>query len=56
MISRACGNPGKKTDRNITVLLQTTYLVVNPITVENFAFLFNCMPVGRTSDYLMVPT
>ena len=31
-------------------------MVVNPITVGNFAFLFNCTPVGRTSDSLMVPT
>ena len=30
--------------------------VVNPITVGNFAFLFNCTPVGRTSDSMMVPT
>ena len=33
------------------VLQQTAYLVVNPITVGNFAFLFNCTPVGQTSDY-----
>ena len=32
------------------------FLVVNPITVGNFAFLFNCTPVGRTSDTMMVPT
>ena len=32
------------------VLQQTACLVVNPITVDNFAFLFNCMPVGQTSD------
>ena len=35
---------------------QTACLVVNPITVGNFAFLFNCTPVGRTSDSVMVPT
>ena len=35
---------------NINVLQQTACLVVNPITVGNFAFLFNCTPVGRTSD------
>ena len=29
---------------------------INPITVGNFAFLFNCTPVGRTSDSMMVPT
>ena len=31
-------------------------LVVNPITVGNFAFLFNCTSVGRTSDSITVPT
>ena len=35
---------------------QTACLVVNPITVGNFAFLFNCTPMGRTSDSMMVPT
>ena len=46
----------KKIGYNINVLQQTAYLVVNPITVGNFAFLFNCTPVGRTSDSMMVPT
>ena len=40
----------------INVLQQTACLEVNPITVGNFAFLFNCTPVGRTSDSMMVPT
>ena len=40
----------------VNVLRQTACLVVNPITVGNFAFLFNCTPVGRTSDSMMVPT
>ena len=35
---------------NINVLQQTAYLMINPITVGNFAFLFNCTPVGPTSD------
>ena len=39
---------------NINVLQQTSCLVVNPIMVGNFAFLFNCTPVGRTSDSMMV--
>ena len=46
----------KKISYNINVLQQTACLVVNPITVGNFAFLFNCTPVGRTSDSMMVPT
>ena len=46
----------KKIAYNINVLQQTACLVVNPNTVGNFAFHFNCTPVGRTSDSLMVPT
>ena len=46
----------KKIGHNINVLQQTVCLVVNPITVGNFAFLFNCTPVGRTSDSMMVLT
>ena len=46
----------KKIGYNINVLQQTACLVVIPITVGNFAFLFNCTPVGRTSDSMMVPT
>ena len=46
----------KKIGYNINVLQQTACLVVNPITVGNFAFLLNCTPVGRTSDSMTVPT
>ena len=46
----------KKFGYNINVLQQTAGLVANPITVGNFAFLFNCTWVGRTSDSMMVPT
>ena len=46
----------KKIGYNINVFQQTACLVVNPIIVGNFAFLFNCMPVGRTSDSMTVPT
>ena len=46
----------KKIGYNINVLQQTACLVVNPITVGNFAFLFYCTPVGRTSDSMMVST
>ena len=41
---------------NINALQQTACMVINPITVGNFAFLFNCTPVGRTSDSVMVST
>ena len=46
----------EKNDYNINVLPQTAYLVVNLIRVGKFAFLFNCTPMGRTSDSMMVPT
>ena len=46
----------KKIGYNINVLQQTACLVVNPITVGNFAFLFNCTPMGRITDSMMVPT
>ena len=46
----------KKIWYNINVLQQTAWLVVNPITVGNSAFLFNSTPVGWTSDSLMVLT
>ena len=39
---------------NIKVLQQTACLVVNPITVGNFAFHFNCTLVGRTSFSVVV--
>ena len=35
---------------NIDVLRQTECLVVNPIKVNSFAYLFNCTTIGRTSD------
>ena len=35
---------------------QSECLVFNPIMVNNFASLFNCMPVGRASDSMMAPT
>ena len=40
----------KKIGYNINVMRQTACLVVNPINVNSFAYLFNCMAVGRTSD------
>ena len=43
----------KKIGYNINVLQQTVCLVVNLITVGNFAFLINCMPVGWTSDSML---
>ena len=44
----------KKIGYNINVLQQTACLVVHQIMVDNFAFLFNCTPMGRTSDSMTV--
>ena len=46
----------KKIGYNINVLQRTACLVIDPITVGNFAFLFNCTLVGLTSDSMTVPT
>ena len=40
---------------NTCIMRQSACLVFNPITVNNFASLFNCMPVGRASDSMMDP-
>ena len=40
----------KKSGYNLDVLRQTACLVVNPIKVNSFAYLFNCTTVGRASD------
>ena len=40
----------KKINYNIDDLRQTACLVVNPIKVNSFAYLFNCTTVGRASD------
>ena len=40
----------KKIGYNIDVFRQTVCLVVYPIKVYSFAYLFNCMTVGRASD------
>ena len=40
----------KRIGYNMNVMRQTACLVVNPI-----ADLFNCTPVGRTSDLMMAP-
>ena len=47
-----CGGVGC----GVEVLHQTAFLVVGPVAVGNFAFLFGCAPVGRASDSAVVPT
>ena len=41
---------------SINIMRQSACLVFNPITVNDFASLFNCTPVGRASDSMMAPT
>ena len=36
----------KRIGYNLDIMRQTACLVVNPITVDSYAFLFNCMAVG----------
>ena len=46
----------KRIGYNINIMRQSACLVFNPVTVNNFASLFNCTPVGRMSDSMMAPT
>ena len=46
----------KRIGYNINIMRQSACLVLNPITVNNFASLFNCTPSGRASDSIMAPT
>ena len=46
----------KCTGYNIKIMRRSACLVFNPITVNNFASLFNCTPVGGASDSLIYPT
>ena len=46
----------KRIGYNINIMRQSACLVFNPITVNNFASLYNCTPVGRASDSMMAPT
>ena len=46
----------KRIGYDLNVMRQSACLVINPITVNNFAALFNCTPVDRASDPMMAPT
>ena len=46
----------KRIGYNINIMRKSACLVFNPVTVNNFASLFNCTPVGRASDSMMAPT
>ena len=41
---------------NLNVMRQSACLVFNPITVNNYASLFYCKPMGRASDSMIAPT
>ena len=41
---------------NLNVMRQSACLVINPITIDGYAELFNCTPVDRASDSIMAPT
>ena len=46
----------KRIGYNLNVMRQSACLVINPITVDSYAALFNCTPVDRASDSMMAPT
>ena len=46
----------KRIGDNLNVMPQSACLVINPITVDNFAALFNCTPVYRALDAMIAPT
>ena len=41
---------------NMDIMRQYACLVVNPITVQSYGFLFNCTTVGQASDSMMALT
>ena len=46
----------KRIGYDLNVTRQSACLVINPITVDNFAAHFNCTRVDRASDSMMAPT
>ena len=46
----------KRVGYDLNVMPQSVCLVINPITVDGYAALFNCTPVDRASDSMMAPT
>ena len=41
---------------NLDIMRQSACLVLNPITVNSYGFLFNCTTVGQTSDSMTALT
>ena len=46
----------KRIGYNLNVMRQSACLVINPITVDGYAALFNCTPVDRASGSMMALT
>ena len=46
----------KRKGYNIDVIKQSAFFAVDPITVDHFAYLFNCTLVGRGSNSMIAPT
>ena len=46
----------KRIGYDLNVMRQSACLVINPITIDNFAAIFNCVPVDRASESMMAPT
>ena len=46
----------KRIGYNSNVMRQSACLDIHPITVDSFASLFGCTPVGRASDSMIGPT
>ena len=46
----------KRIGYNLNLKRRSACLVINPITVDGYAALFNCTPVDRASDSMMAPT
>ena len=46
----------KRNGYNLNVMQQSACLVINPIKVDGYAAVLNCMPVDRASDSMMAPT
>ena len=46
----------KRIGYDLSVMRESVCLVINQITVDNFAALFNCTPVDRASDSMIAPT
>ena len=46
----------KRIGYDLNVMHQSACLVINTITADNLAALFNCTPVDRASDSMMAPT